>query len=325
MKPGVISVIIPCYNVAPYVKRCIDSVLNNTYRNLQVICVNDGSTDDTLEILKSYTDERMIVVSQENKGLALTRNVGMEYADGEFFCFIDSDDWIHKEYFMKLIEVQRKTHADITVCKYLKTHDFCDDSEIKTASISTKRFVDVFNGSVLCDVVWCKLYKSDFIGDTRFVNVFSEDKLFNASLLISQKDAVCAIVDAALYYYFMRADSAIHSYHEHLMLSLAQEFLKLSKKTTDSELFKSFVETSVKIALSSRYMTMFRRDLDSYNKSCDDFLRNILDKLTCLSFLKRCMYYLFVKVPSSYRMFRKLTDPSMSSWEKKEIALQKTA
>ena len=96
-----ISVIIPVYNTAPYLKRCLDSVLGSTYRNLEVICVNDGSTDESLSILEHYQelDDRIVVINQNNRGLSAARNTGMAKATGEFLSFVDSDDWVHPQMF----------------------------------------------------------------------------------------------------------------------------------------------------------------------------------------------------------------------------------
>ena len=89
-----ISVIVPVYNVEPYLERCLDSIIQNTYRNLEIICVNDGSTDNCGAILDRYAeqDDRFVVIHKENGGLSSARNSGMDVATGEFIAFIDSDD-----------------------------------------------------------------------------------------------------------------------------------------------------------------------------------------------------------------------------------------
>ena len=95
-----ISVIIPVYNTEAYLERCLVSVLSNTYRDLEVICINDGSTDGSLEILNAFArqDERVTVIDKKNGGLSAARNDGLRRATGEWIAFIDSDDWIHPRY-----------------------------------------------------------------------------------------------------------------------------------------------------------------------------------------------------------------------------------
>ena len=91
-----ISIIVPVYNAAPYLPQCLDSLVNQTYRDIEIICVNDGSTDNSLDILKAYAerDSRILVIHQENQGLSDARNKGLKNARGEWVMFVDSDDWI---------------------------------------------------------------------------------------------------------------------------------------------------------------------------------------------------------------------------------------
>lgn len=98
-----ISVCLPFYNIEPYVSRCHDSVLDNTYRNLEIICVNDGSTDGTSALLHEYAkkDPRVIVIDNENGGVSFARQAAIDIATGDFLPFVDGDDWVHPQ-FLKL-------------------------------------------------------------------------------------------------------------------------------------------------------------------------------------------------------------------------------
>ena len=96
-----VSVIIPVYNTAPYLRQCLDSVCKQTLQNIEIICINDGSTDNSAEILQQYEekDSRVCVITQENKGIAVARNIGLQYARGQYIGFVDSDDWIEPNMF----------------------------------------------------------------------------------------------------------------------------------------------------------------------------------------------------------------------------------
>ena len=98
-----ITVIIPIYNVSKYLKNCLESVINQTYKNLEIICVNDGSTDNSLEILKEYKerDERIIIIDKKNAGVSAARNDGIEKASGEYLFCVDGDDYIDEDFFEK--------------------------------------------------------------------------------------------------------------------------------------------------------------------------------------------------------------------------------
>ena len=325
MIKDLVSVIIPCYNVAPFLRRCLDSVLNNTYQNLQVICINDGSTDNTLQILESYNDERIKIISHENKGLSLTRNVGMESAEGEFISFIDSDDWVHREFYERMVKTQKESHADVVICNYKTIYDYCVDEKIQEANYKTVRFLDVYDDSMLYNAVWNKLYRADILKETRFVPVFAEDNVFNSALFISHKDMTCSIIDAEIYYYFQRSDSLMHRFHEDRILALAREFYNISQLTEDQELKTKFMTRGFKLGLSTRYKTMFRENLRSYRKECNKFLNEVLDKMTGIPFTTKCTYMLCAKFPSFYRWFRNRQDPTLKIWEQSEIESQKTA
>lgn len=96
-----ISVIVPVFNTAGLLERCLNSIINNGYNQLEIICVNDGSTDNSLSILHEYSknDNRIKIIDLDNGGVSMERNRALSVATGDFFVFIDSDDWIHKEYF----------------------------------------------------------------------------------------------------------------------------------------------------------------------------------------------------------------------------------
>ena len=112
-----ISVIVPVYNVAPYLPRCLDSICNQTYQNLEIILVDDGSTDNSLEICNRYAakDKRIvIIILKKNGGLSTARNTGMDHMHGEFFTFIDSDDWVTPDYCQVLFDLINQSGADFS-------------------------------------------------------------------------------------------------------------------------------------------------------------------------------------------------------------------
>ena len=107
-KTPTVSVVMPAYNVEKTIGRAIDSVIHQTYTNLELIIVNDGSTDATLDVIQKYSDSRIIVISQANGGLSCARNVGMRKAKGDYLVFIDSDDWYEETYIEELVSTSVK-------------------------------------------------------------------------------------------------------------------------------------------------------------------------------------------------------------------------
>lgn len=104
------SVIIPVYGVEKYIRQCLESVINQTYKNLEIIVVNDGTQDNSMKIVEEYlVDKRIRVINKENEGVASARNKGMEEARGEYISFVDSDDWLELDVFEKLISKKKET------------------------------------------------------------------------------------------------------------------------------------------------------------------------------------------------------------------------
>ena len=142
-----ISVIVPVYNVEDYVCACIDSILQQTYQNLEIILVIDGSTDGSERLCRNYKDERIRIVSKENGGLSSARNAGIEVATGAFFSFIDSDDYIDRRMIETLYQDLAAFDADVACCNY----DFCDEQsqiikEHAAAVTATAVYDSAFSG-----------------------------------------------------------------------------------------------------------------------------------------------------------------------------------
>lgn len=120
-----ISVIVPVYNAEAYLSRCMESILNQTYRDIRVICVNDGSTDGTGEMLEEFArrDGRVKVVCRTNSGLSASRNAGLELAEGEYVMFVDADDWLDGHACADAVEAMERREADIVFWSYAREYE----------------------------------------------------------------------------------------------------------------------------------------------------------------------------------------------------------
>lgn len=215
-----ISIIIPCYNAAPFLTQCLESVMSQTYINLEIICVNDGSTDETLDILRGFAEKdfRIRIVSHENKGLSGARNTGLEAATGEFVMFVDSDDWIEPEMTEMLYSC---IDQRVLVCssynriwKNRKSPRKLGISFDIEAGEILRRIVGL-QGTELRDpsqadslvTVWGKLYHKNIFDEKqiRFVDtkkIGTEDALFNIGYLLAVKtNAHVFVLDRPLYNY----------------------------------------------------------------------------------------------------------------------------
>lgn len=211
-----LSVIIPVYNVEKYLKRCLDSVINQTLKDIEILCINDGSTDDSLSILEEYKskDSRIVIITQENKGLAATRNVGIENAKGEYLAFVDSDDWINAKFSECLYNSAKENNCDIAVGNIMRVPNKGKATPFLQYE-NTQIYEDTNSKFEICDIpkmcyVWNRIYKRDQIlkYNIRFIEgkvyedvIFSHKALFYLDKLITVPDAI--------YYYFRHSNSIV--------------------------------------------------------------------------------------------------------------------
>ena len=194
-----ISVIIPVYNVEKYLRQCLDSVVNQTLKDIEIICVDDGSTDGSLKILKDYAvkDSRIKIIKQKNKGAATARNKGLENSKGEFLYFIDSDDYLEFDAFEKIYKKITETNAEICVFKNGKYHQATGtlepcDWENSILNIPKKETFNKYDIPKVffqfCNVpAWSKMYKASFVKNNRirFQNLKTcNDVYFNCITLV---------------------------------------------------------------------------------------------------------------------------------------------
>ena len=216
MKAPKISVIVPVYNVEKYLAKCLDSILCQTFSNIEIICVNDGSTDKSRKILEEYRnkDSRIIVVDKKNGGLSSARNAGMKVARGEFFSFIDSDDWIDARMLEKLYKNITLLDTDISICavhQFDEMNQKIDDSnpyytlEYFDSSFDNKSFSYKETKPFIMDVcvmAWNKLYRRSLIDrcQAEFPDglIFEDGPFFFTIFFKTNK---VSIVREFLYYY----------------------------------------------------------------------------------------------------------------------------
>ena len=216
-----ITIVVLVYNIAPYLDRCMQSVLSQTHENMQIIIVNDGSTDASSSKCRDYAekDARILLIEQENGGVSRARNTGMDHALGEYICFIDGDDYLEATYLERLVEATERTSADVAVCGYYFEKDTCAGNDADATDFIDKeiRFAEgvcnehgfwrtAMNTNTLNVYVWNKLYKRSAIGNIQFIAGKScQDQPFNMEV-IARADQVCFVAEP-LYHYVYRNNS----------------------------------------------------------------------------------------------------------------------
>ena len=210
-----ISIIVPVYNVEKYLKRCIDSILNQSFTDFELILVDDGSTDNSGKIIDEYEikDERIKVIHKENGGQGSARNRGLDIAKGNYIGFIDSDDWIHKDMYKILYENIIKYNMDISQIDHKPTSSYINDEDIINEKVHiVDNILEEFGNCTSFELlpyifVWNKLYKADIWSNFRFPeNKFAED--LRVIYKIYDKSNKMIKIDRKLYYYFMSDNSS---------------------------------------------------------------------------------------------------------------------
>ena len=246
-----ISVIVPVYNVEKYLYKCINSILEQTFNEFELILVNDGSTDNSGNICDEYAikDRRVIVIHKENGGLSSARNAGLDIAKGSYISFIDSDDWIARDMYETLFDVGLKNDLDIVQCGYTSVYE---NSEIK-ADVYSEEIMFIHDNEILIkfffnkditSIVCDKIYKKQLFMEIRFpVGQLLEDA-FILSDIYSNAESM-AVLKNVKYYYLQREGSIMKSGPSiHLMISSFQAYvnrIKVASKKQDINLYNKAI------------------------------------------------------------------------------------
>ncbi|GAB5617076.1 hypothetical protein JCM31739_19010 [Faecalimonas canis] len=212
MKSKLVSIVIPVYNVEDYLKRCIESVIQQTYKNLEIIIVDDGATDDSPIICDEYAskDERIKVIHKINGGLSDARNVGYSESRGEYIFFLDSDDWLEKNTIEILYEALLRYDADIVVANYYYQYEFhCVSANvIEEVQVYNRKqaMEELLRNDLIKNFAWGKLYKRELLEEYAFpVGKLFEDTYWT-HLIFNQAQKI-VLVKEELVYYFQRSTS----------------------------------------------------------------------------------------------------------------------
>lgn len=296
---SLISVIVPVYNVEKYLERCVDSLLAQTYKNLEIILVDDGSTDRSGEICDKYRlcDDRIIVVHKENGGLSSARNAGLEIASGEYIGFIDSDDWVDKKMYEVLLQNLVIHNADISDVDSI-TIDHYGFIENKEERIDVKDGQNMLKDYFILDKysVCRKLYKKEVIGSDRFpIGKINEDICTNYKFLKNASRIVKSSL--IMYYYFTNPNSITGTMFKEKDFDLLDACKELVNETKSNEALRRLAE--IKLAIS--YYSLLGRyimyphtefiDLDSKVNYLHKQLRNNYFRILTshIRLKKKCM------------------------------------
>lgn len=316
-----ISVIVPIYNVEKYLPTCIESILNQTYKDLEILLIDDGSTDNSGKICDEYAerDNRCIVIHQQNKGVSETRNTGLNHATGEYISFIDSDDYIHPQMLEILYETLQKGAYDFAIVAHKKVFNKLEKINISVASINTislnrdALMLGLYNKTHISEsdfqAVWNKLYKKTLLKDMLFRSTGSEDTEFNNRVYLKAQSA--AFIDLELYYWLQRSNSISHQSRNFIGRANTYVLCLNEIPLIDIQYRACCLEKIYKIIINVRYLaqkTQSNHCVIEFTKklkkqTIDEFLRNKYINI----FLKMGLL-IFYYIPITYNIFMNILE-----------------
>ena len=312
-----ISVIIPIYNVEQYLEKCLDSVISQTYQTLEIILVDDGSTDRSPQICDEYAklDKRIHVIHQKNKGLSGARNTGIRQAKGDYVTYLDSDDYIHPEAYQTMYDNLIKEGADISLASFTDVYDSDHEYEALDNECTTYsgheaagNFYHDSSLYLLSVLAWNKLIKRELLSDFSFPEgKIHEDEYTSYKLLYSAKSVVYS--KAVLYYYRQRKDSIMgqgFNIRRLELLDALEEAIKFYQENQETELAGEAATRYLNVLMSyyGRMKEDCKEEKEKTAKLYERFLKayKTYKDVSLAQGKRRFLYYCFAHCYGLYRI-----------------------
>lgn len=326
-KKTVISIIVPSFNEEKHISRCLDSILNQTFTDFEILCVDDNSTDSTFDIIKEYSvkDSRVKPLKNPAKGVSSARNFGIENASGDYIGFVDSDDFIQPQMYEFLLKAIQENNCEMSVCRYDKLSEFEEKIfDYNSRECFTEEFIHFSDADFTSKKelsltgVWTKLINKDLISKCdKFQNFrIGEDTIFCADLWT--KTGRIFLVDLPLYCYYTNTESVSYTevWHEKWFDLIETRFIAFEKfKALKNKFTSSFyLERGMKLLLSYRFNIKGTENEKKFKKPIKNYFKKyIYVYLKCndISLKNKLFVSLFFIFPFLYEAFRKMTDSTL--------------
>lgn len=293
-----VSVIVPVYNVEPYLCRCLDSIINQTYTNIEIILIDDGSTDNSYSICREYEEQHsnIVFLHKENGGLSSSRNVGMLYANGLYIMFVDSDDFIHEDCVRELYFLLKNNNVKISQCNFEKgsSDQFSQKNEkIKNTFYSGYK---MYETKYVNSVVWGKLYDRIVLKDLEFpVSKINEDEFYTYKVLYAAEKV--AVTNRRLYYYYKRSNSIMNNKEKEIELDIIDAFEERINFFDNKNEMKLKIVSIKEFCI--RLIVLYTRCMSAKNERNDlEYIKKLFDENYAIikkeSFLSLKEKYLFI-------------------------------
>lgn len=248
-----LSIIIPVYNSEKYLDKCLTSIINQNYKNIEIILINDGSKDNSKKIINKYLKNNKKVIKyieQENSGQAHARNRGLEIATGELITFVDSDDYVLPEIYEEMIKTLTKTNADIVMC------DFYLEKNNKRTIYHATKFDNLFSSSVS---LWNKIFKKEILQNERFLEgIWYED--YNFFITICLKNPTYALCEKPLYVYVTHDNSTMNNNNSLKNLDIIKATEDILKKDVNKDILETLIINHILVDTINRVYNQKSKD-----------------------------------------------------------------
>lgn len=322
-----ISIIVPSFNEEKNIRRCLDSILNQTYRDFEIICVDDNSTDSTFEIIREYSkkDSRIKAYKNPGKGVSSARNFGIENSHGYYLGFVDSDDFIQPQMYEFLLRAINENGCDISACRYEKTSEFIQKTfDYNCRECQSEEFISfgdmdfVAKNELTLTSACMKLIKKDLISKCEKFGRYKigEDTIYCADLWTNTEKVF--LVDSPLYCYYTNLESVSYTevWHEKWFDLIETRFIAYEKfKALKNSITSSFyLERGMKLLLSYRFNIKGTENEKKFRKPIKNYFKKYLKiylKCADISSKNKLFVYVFYLFPFLYKTFRKMTDNTL--------------
>ena len=285
-----ITIIIACYNIEKYIEKCLVSISNQTYNNIEVLMIDDGSKDNTSDFLKKFEkkDNRFKYLNKVNGGLSDARNFGLKHANGSYICFIDGDDYIENDYVELLYNDIVTNKSDVSVCYFNRVYD----DKVNINKISKEKY-----NMIKHPAAWNKMYNRKYFNTLEFKKgIWYEDlDFFSKLLLLNPK---ISIVEKPLYNYIQNSSSIMHTYDERIF-QVYDVVEDIEKFATDNNCYdKDLLEyiNVYHILIGTIYRVSFSKDYSTKNiKEISNYVNTKYNNWYLNKYVK--------KLPFVYRMY----------------------
>lgn len=268
-----VSIIIPIYNTEEFLERCMQSVIGQTLTDIEIVLVDDGSTDESGSLCDKFADKdnRIKVIHKSNEGVSIARNAGIKIAQGEYIGFIDSDDWIERDMYYDLYNKAQETNAEIVMCDAITKYEGREDEEDTITQLKASGIIkrqDIFPNLLIeiAGAAWRCIYKRSFLEENNIKfpeNLkISEDRIFNIFAFGYCKQFY--YIKNGYYNRFVRMGSAVNSYHKD-SIDIAIDGRKRTMEALDiawngDESYKTIYENHIVVSAYSAINSIFYKE-----------------------------------------------------------------